>query len=428
MTTSDAGAGRRLANPSVVVVVAGLAYLAYFGAGGVWQPQLPVYFTAMGVDRATLGLLNAIPGGAMILAAPLWGILADRLGDVRPSIVLAGLLMIGVAAWLWLAPVVPLFGVAMAISAAGVAGWPAPIDAWTIHALGPSRNRFGQARAFGSAGFITASLLTGMLAEGRGPEVMFAVYIPVMVAGLLWIVLTFRRPVATTPAAATLEPAAATLEPGATAPEPAAVAPEAGPRAALQLLRRPQLGWLFVGSVLAWAAYNGSLAYLSVRIADQSGSNGLVGVGWACNAILEVPVMLAFQRIARRAGVPQLMLLGAVALVLRNVAWALAPSAPVTIGAAALSGVGFALMAVGVTTWLSEHVPGTMRATAQALFMTAAFSLGNITGSLAAGWLTAGWGLEVMFAGIAVIGLGGVAGLAMAVRGGRPVSAGTAAG
>jgi len=109
---------------------------------------------------------------------------------------------------------------------------------------------------------------------------------------------------------------------------------------------------------------------------------------------------------------------GAVVLALRNLGWAAADSDIATVGVALLSGVGFALLLVGVTTWLADRVPAPLRATAQALFLGTAYAIGTITGSLVAGWIAGVLGLQAMFYAVTVVAAVGAAITWLAV--GRP--------
>ena len=76
---------------------------------------------------------------------------------------------------------------------------------------------------------------------------------------------------------------------------------------------------------------------------------------------------------------------------------------------AALSGIGFSLLLVGTTAWLADRVPGSLRATAQALFLGTAYAIGTIAGSLGAGWVAAAAGLDAMFLVATGVALAGAA-------------------
>ena len=366
-----------------MLLTSGVAYGLYFGAIGAWSPYWPVYFSQLGVDLAAIGLLAAIPAAVQIVGAPTWGLIADRLGDVRLPLAAAAALAVGAALLLASGPATPWLFPGVALLAIGSSGWPPLVDARTVAALGAQRDRYGQARAIGSLGFIVLSIAVGLLIDVHGPRVLFAVYVPAVALAGVWVVALFGR-------AGTRQRVAGV-----------------GPIGALRLLRERSMAFMFMGSVLVWAACNGASAFFSLRLVAQGADAGLVGVGWAVNAVVEIPMMLVFRRLARRTGVPPLLVAGSLVLVVRNLGWAAAGSDLATVAVATLAGVGVSLYLVGTTAWLADRVPPTLRATAQALFLGTAYATGTIAGSLAAGWTAGAWSMDAMFlamAGVAVVG------------------------
>ncbi len=361
----------------------GLAYALYFGAIGAWSPYWPVYFSQLGVELGAIGVLAAIPAAVQIVGAPSWGLLADRLGDVRAPLAVAAVLAVAAALFLATGPATVWLFPGVALLAVGSSAWPPLMDARTVAALGAHRDRYGQARAIGSAGFILMAPVVGVLIDAHGPRALFAVYVPLVVLAGLAVVTLFGR-------AGTRQRVAGV-----------------GPQGAFRLLRARPMALMFAGSVLAWGACNGASAFFSLRLVAQGGDAGLVGIGWAVNAVVEIPMMLVFRRLARRTGIPALITAGTLVLVVRNLGWALAGSAEATVAVAALSGIGFSLLLVGTTAWLADRVPGSLRATAQALFLGTAYAIGTIAGSLGAGWVAAVVGLGAMFlvaTGVALVG------------------------
>ncbi len=385
-------------SPRTVVLSSGLAYALYFGAIGAWSPYWPVYFSGLGVDLAAIGVLTAIPAAVQVAAAPAWGLAADRLGDVRLPLVAAAAMCIAAALPMAAGPATPWLFPLVALLAVGASAWAPLVDARTVTALGAQRDRYGQARGIGSAGFIVACLLVGLLVDASGPRSLFAAYVPLVAAAGVWVAGTFGR--------------------AGTRARMAGI----GPTGALRLLRDRSMALMFGGSILVWAACNGASAFLSLRLVAQGADAGLVGVGWAVNALVEIPMMLLFRRLARRVGVPLLISLGAAVLVVRNIGWAVAGSDLATVAVALLSGVGFALFLVGVTTWLADRVPVPLRATAQALFLGTAYAIGTIAGSLGAGWIAGATSLDAMFYAVAIVAAAGAAVTWLAV--GRPAISG----
>jgi PPP family 3-phenylpropionic acid transporter len=341
-----------------------------------------------------VGVLSAIPALVQIVAAPAWGIAADRLGDVRAPLVAGGLIAIGAAAFLATGPAPVWLFVGVAVLAVGTSAWAPLIDARTVAALGRQRDRYGQARGIGSAGFIVVTIAVGLLIDVHGPRVLFAAYIPLVAVAVVWVAALFRRTGSRQRVAGV------------------------GPMGAVRLLRDRSMALVFVGSILAWMATNGATAFFSLRLVAQGADAGLVGVGWAVNAIVEVPMMIVFGRVARRTGIPALIAAGAVVLTVRNLGWALASSDLATVAVALLSGVGFSFLLVGVTGWLAERVPGSLRATAQALFLGTAYAIGSIAGSLGAGWIANSISLDAMY--YAATGVAALAAVIIWVGLGRP--------
>ncbi len=378
-----------------VVITGGIGYGLYFGAFGAWSPYFPVYFSGLGADLAVIGVLSAIPALVQIVAAPAWGLLADRIGDVRPLLLVASLVAGASGILLGQNPSVALLFPGVAIFALGTAGMPAMIDAHVVVRLGAARDRFGQARAFGSAGFIAISIVTGLVVAGSGAQTLFVIFVPLMVLTGVAAATLFGRPV-------TRERVGGI-----------------GPMGAIRLLNNRSLALFFIGACVTWTAASGGLTYFSLRLVEQGADAGLIGIGWAVNAIVEVPMMLLFRRFTRRFGVRALMVGGAVAFGLRSAGWALAGSAVASVLASSAGGVGIALFLVGTTAWVADRTPPALRATSQALFLGTTYAIGAIVGALAAGFIASGWGLSVMFACSAATGFAGAAITWLAV--GRPV-------
>ena len=73
-------------------VAARLAYIALYGAIGAYFPYLAVFYESRGLDLATIGLLTSLAAVAGLLAAPLWGAVADRFAGTRPVLSIAAVL------------------------------------------------------------------------------------------------------------------------------------------------------------------------------------------------------------------------------------------------------------------------------------------------------------------------------------------------
>jgi len=353
--------------PSAVV------YALQFTAVGVWVAYATIYFRSLGIDLATIGILAAVPSAVAIVGAPAWGLVADRLGDMRPPYLAAALWAAVAALVLALGPAMPWLAVVVVGIALGTSGLTPLLDARTVQRLWPDRERFGQARVWGSISFMVCTVAVGIMIGVTGLRSIWIVYAAALAAAGGAAYLLLGRP-------------SRELRVGGI-----------GPRAALGLLRDPSLGLFFVGSTVAWMSSSGALTLFSLRIVDLGGGTELVGIGWAVSAMFEVPLMLAFRRIAQRVRVERLIVTGLAIFALRTALWAVAASPLVFIVVAALNGIGFALVLVGTTAYVASRVPTSLQATAQALFSSTPFAIGAILGAVIAGQVAAVGGIGAVY-------------------------------
>jgi PPP family 3-phenylpropionic acid transporter len=378
---------RRFVAPADLAMVApAIVYVALFAGVGAWYPYQSVLLASRGLDFGEIGLLLALNAVVMLVAAPVWGAVADRAGVIhRPLLVASVVAAIG-AAWLAFAHDVGSTAAALAVMAAGAGGVIPLADTRTIELAGSDRNRFGRARAFGSAAFIGGAVVTGVLVSGRSPDALFALFVPLLlVTGLA----SYRL-----------------LAPGradAVARARRAARPRFSVRGFVSLLGRPGLFALLVGTTLVWTAVAALMTFIGIRVADLGGDLAIIGLVSSGSAVVEVPIMLAFPAFAGRLGVGRLVVLGAAAFALRAVLWALAPSPAVILLVSPLGGVGFAFFYVGIVTFVARAVPAEAQATAQGVYSGMTFSLGSVVGTAVAGGLAPVLGLPGLFlaAGVA---------------------------
>lgn len=360
------------------IVPSGVVYALQFTSVAVWVAYATVFFKSLGIDLALIGLLAAVPSAVAIVAAPAWGLVADRMGDMRPAYLVAAVGAAGAAAILALAPPMPWLALAVVAVAVGTSGLTPLLDARTVQRLWPHRERFGEARVWGSISFMVATISVGVLLETIGVRGMFAVYSVALVAAGVASYLLLGKPGRGLRVAGV------------------------GPLAALGLLRDPGLGLFFVGSAVVWTSSTIALALFSLRVVELGGDTSLIGVGWAVNAGLEIPVMLLFPRIARRVRIERLIVAGIAVQALRSALWSVAGTPLAFVAAASVSGISFGLVLVGTTTYIASRVPSSLQATAQALFSSTTFAIGAILGAVIAGQIAQTGGLAAVYPASAI--------------------------
>jgi PPP family 3-phenylpropionic acid transporter len=361
-----------------------------FLAIGAWNAYATVYFEELGLPISLIGVLSAVPAAVAILASPAWGLVADRLGDMRPPYLVASIIAAtsGFVIAAGLGPVGVVLGVlGLSIGAAGMSPL---IDARTIQRVWPHRERYGQARVAGSLAFAVGSFMTGVIVTATGIASMFVVYGAAMAAAGAAAVLLLGKP-----------------RVGARDGDGERRVVNVGPLAAIGLLRQPGMALFLVASITVWVASTGAMALFSLRILELGGDATLVGIGWAITALLEAPFMILFPRFARRVAVERLVLLGTLLFVVRSVAWSLVTEPAVIIALTAIGSAGFALVLVGTASFVARVAPPHLAATAQALYGFTAFSFGSIVGAVMAGQIAATLGLWAVAPATAAGGLVG---------------------
>ena len=368
---------------------AAFAYVVVFLAISAYSPYLSLYYQSLGITLGQIGALMALTSCVALVSAPAWGAIHDRFPRSLVLLPIAGMLG-GLGGYgLVTAGASPLIVLSAAAFACGMSGLTPMMDVRVLEQAGADRTRYGRIRAFGSASFMVGAPLVGLLKDREGPGSIFWVIIPAILVGGL----------------------AATLIPGRTNVFRAPSMFHAPGR----VLRHRPIAVFLLGYLICFAAISAQATYLGPYLHSLGASNELVGWAASIGAVLEVPVMFFFPRLARRFGVERLILLGAVIVAFRQIANAAFTDPNVLIACAILQGAGYALLVVGGVTFVSRRAPKGTAATAQGLLSGAAFSLASIIGSGAGGQVAALLTIRGLYVVSVFVGFVGVVVIAWAV-------------
>lgn len=352
-------------------VAARLSYIAAFGSVGAWYPYLSVFYQDRGLDLATIGLMTALGAAAGLVAAPIWGAVADRFAGSRPVIPIAALIAAAGAAALALADGVVPMAVALVVSSIAFSGIAPTLDARALETVGADRNRYGRLRAWGSAAFIVVVAFTGALIERAGITSVFAVYV-----GALLVLAVVSLPLRGDAGAPRL-------------PRLSSIG---------VVLRHPPLARFLPAVLLVWSASMAINWYFSIHLLELGAPGELVGSAWAIGALVEIPIMAAYPWLAARVGSERLLVIGASCFALRAFALIVISDAVLAAATMALHGAGFALVIVGGVTFVSRHAPEATAATAQGILSATIFSVAMIIGPGIGSWVADQLGVPALFA------------------------------
>ena len=288
-----------------------------------------------------------------MLGAPVWGATADRSGASRPILAFASAGAAVAAAILALASGTVLIAVAAGLMALAMSGVMPILDARALEVSSGSRSHYASFRVWGSGAYIVAVVVTGWVIESLGPRGLFVVLVPALVATAL-VGLRIRS----LPAAA----------------------PITRLTAIGSVLRSRALAPFLAVVLITWTSSTTINAFFSIHLVEVGAPSWMVGVSWALGAAVEVPIMLSFGWLVARAGLPRLLLVGAILFALRAVAVVLTSDPLLVTLTMLLHGGAFALFLVGGVSYVSERAPAGAAATAQGMLVAIAFGLAQIIG------------------------------------------------
>ncbi len=328
-----------------------------------------------GIAASAIGSVLGVASLVRLLAVPLWGAAADRVGRRRPMLLLAALgAAVAVACFPLAHALVPLLLLVTAQGIAAAALTPLA-DTLTLALAAAGRLTYGRTRAWGSAAYMLATAAAGPVLGWAGSWL-----VPGLIAAGYGV-------------AAAMAPAL---------PEPQRVAQVS--RDASGLLRLPALRLTILASALiqgSHAAYYGfaALHWRAAGIGDTT-----VGLLIAEGIVMEVVLFVWGGRWAARLGPARLTGLAAAACVVRWTVLASTTAVPLLAMVQVLHAATFAMQHLSSMAVLGRFMPPGRAAGAQALHSALGFS--------------APTGLLIWLVGLGYARFGGLVFLPMAVLGG----------
>jgi len=343
----------------------------YYASSAILLPYLPLYLQQKGYSSGDIGLLMMIGPFVSIFAQPFWGYLSDRLHTVKKLILLlwslsllasAGLfltqgfwmtLLFILLLYFFLLPSVPL------------------LDSIMIKSAAQRGRSYGSIRMWGSIGFSSTALISGLLLARLGgigsiPYIYWTLWIFPL---LLLIPLKDEQ--------------------------------SDGQRVSLgmigQLGRNKLFLWFLLLVLLLAIPHRMNDAMLGLYLSHLGASDSMVSWAWALAAVSEIPTFALFGRFMHRFH--ELALLGVVA-VLYVVRWSLYAwiDQPVVLMALQMSHtITFAAFWIVSVQYVVRLMPTELGSTGQALLAMVFMGLAGMIGGTVGGWLNELWGGASMY-------------------------------
>lgn len=329
-------------------------YLCYFVAVGIYSPYLALYFRAIHLSGAQIGLVSSLVPLAGVILPPLWGTLSDRYHWRKRLINLALFAAAVIAPIVVLAHTFALLLVLVILLAVALSPAIPLSDASTMETVRLRGGSYGGIRVFGSLGYLISSLLVGVLYAHSGIFILFPLYGALMFVTFLVSLAMPRQ------------------------------------RDTVQVTRGVGVGEILrnrtvlVFLLLALAGYGTAAAYntfFALYLRSLGAGTGVVGIAAAIASLSELPIMALSGRIMARLGVKPLLLASLGVAALRWTAYGLIHDYHIALVFGLLHGLTFAGFYTAGVTFIDRRIPEHLRSTGQAVFNGATFGLGTMLGA-----------------------------------------------
>ena len=350
-------------------------YALYFGALGVTLPFFPLYLRGLSLSGKQIGVLLALIPLFSLVAPPVWGHLADRLG--RPDLVLR---LVSFGAFAGFAPLLVVTRFASLIAVVAVYAFFASsvipvIDSIALEQVARSGGNYSRIRLFGSLAFVFSSAAFGFLFPAVD---RMTVVVPLCLIGgyFAWSGTLSSRRAST-----------AVLH----------------PLAGFRLLRQQELAILLGAACLHWIACAPFHGSFSIHVRSLGLASSVVGISAGLGVLAESGVMFLYPRLAERIAPRHLLFLAFAISGLRWIGMSLVKESLPIILLSLLHGMTFGAFYVASIAFLGSRVPAALRTSGQALFASVTFGLGGLVGYLLSGVGYDAFGGHRLFAFAAMI-------------------------
>ncbi len=361
-----------------------LGYFAFFLGLGIYLPYFSPYLIEQGFTPDTVGAMLAMVMAAKLFAPPLLGWLVDHSGRLIVWLIMATVVSAFLAAGLALLAGMDsgLIGWLVVLLLFGFFWQPllSQLDVAALRLTGPEPQRYPALRAWGSIGFIVASVGLGALIDRIGLS-----FVPwIMALTLVGLAVVLMR----------------VPEPGVPRHD------QVFPVSIRARLKEPAMLGFFAGHFLINLSHGVYYAFFSVHLAELGYSATAIGLLWALGVIAEIVLFFLLPGLRNRFAPLGLLLIAIGLMALR---WLLIGFQADVIGwllfAQLLHAASFGMThAVGI--WVIDHqFPGRAHARGQATLSAISYGGGAALGLYLAGLLWGRVGAEIAFAAMTAASL-----------------------
>ena len=354
----------------------------YFAHIGFFNPYLPLWLKAQGLEITVISLLASVQSFTRVFAPYAWGALSDHTGERVKLLRISAAVALVASLGLWLPGNAWWIAFVLLLLFTHTSSMMSLTEAAMAHLVAGDWGRYGKVRLWGSAGFMVTVFAAGAWFEAYGMG-SFPGWTALTLGSVL--LCTFWLPnvkeAAHHASAEDREPIGDTL-------------------------RQPVVRWFFASLLFHVMAHFAIYGFLSLYLDSLGYSKATIGALWAVSVIVEIAWFYAQGRLIGRFPMEKWLVVCAAATTVRMAMTAgLGGWLAALYLAQVLHALTFATHHTACIALVSRHFPGRLRGRGQALFTVIGYGVGGVCGVLAGGAIAARWGFETMFAAASLLGL-----------------------
>ena len=356
-------------------------YFAVFLSAGLYLPFWPVWLASQGLGPVEISLLFAVGRFTRILTNPLIAHAIDRRGDRRrPLILLAFGSTVAFGAYAFCGEM--WHYVVAAIFVGALWGPVNPLgDSLALVNARQGRLNYGHVRLWGSISFILATLAGGRILGVWSEDAIFWALLATF--ALVFVACFFI-------------------------PDTRVEARPLRYNVFWRLLSNRHFALFILASALLQSSHLVVYIFGTLHWRDAGVDEFIIGVLWAEGVVAEIVLFAFGAALTKRFGAAGLMLMAAVAGLVRWPLLALSTDLPVLFVAQALHAFTFGAAHLGAMAFLSHAIPPSLSATAQTLHGAVAMGLASAMISPILGSMYEVWGGDTYYAMMGLSLAGGV--------------------
>lgn len=345
------------------VILGSVFFLFYFGLS-TWLPFYNIYLKDKGFSGAQVGVIAGMYQSVLFFVVPVWGVIADRFGNrkVLHLVLLSAMMLI------WGMRLISGYHL-LIIYVMSLAFMHHPLGMLTDSlAIGyikqHPRAAFGEFRVWGSVGWAIGNVVIGRFLVTHDLSLTFQ--IAAVIYGLTWLTVWMFHD-----------------------NHPAVAVQRRFSTGELKALFGNKKMLLFL---LLLTLYGTSISplyiFINLYYRDIGAGNQLIGLGFAIQALSEVPFFFWAKGLVNRFGTHKVLLFSMATAVLRLLLYGLTshPTLALMIGVG--SGVTYSLFWVAIVDMMHGLVPEKWRSTAQSLLWAFHVGCGVTIGNMSIGVLS----------------------------------------